>query len=129
MELVAIVTVLALIEYMVLGFQVGQARGKYGVEAPATTGHPIFERHFRVHQNTLEQMPVFLPGLWLFAYYVSPSIAALFGLLFIAARAIYARGYVAEPRQRETGVIISAVATSVLLLGGLIGAVVKLFHG
>ncbi|HVN85652.1 MAG TPA: MAPEG family protein [Candidatus Binatia bacterium] len=129
MEVVAIVTVLAVIEYMILGLQVGQARGKYGVEAPAITGHPIFERYFRVHQNTLEQMPVFLPGLWLFAYYVSPSIAAALGLVFIAARAIYARGYVTEPRKRETGVIISLIATSVLLLGGLIGAVIKMFRG
>jgi len=129
MELVAIVTVLALIEYIVLGFQVGQARGTYGVEAPAITGHPIFERRFRVHQNTLEQMPVFLPGLWLFAYYVSPGISAALGVVFIVARALYARGYVAEPRQRQTGVLLSSLVTSILLLGGLIGAAVKLFRG
>ncbi len=98
MELVVIVTALAIIEYIILGVQVGQARGKYGVEAPATTGHPIFERYFRVHQNTLEQMPVFLPGLWLFAYYVNPTIAAGLGLVFIAARAIYARGATSPSR-------------------------------
>jgi uncharacterized membrane protein YecN with MAPEG domain len=129
MELVAIVTALALIEYIILGLQVGQARGKYGVEAPAVTGHPIFERYFRVHQNTLEQMPVFLPGMWLFAYYVNPNLAAALGIVFIAGRAIYARGYVIEPRQRETGVIISLVATGALLLGGLIGALVQLLRG
>ena len=126
MELVAIVTVLALIEYLVLGVQVGQARGRYCVEAPATTGHPIFERHFRVHQNTLEQLAVFLPALWLFAVYVSGPLAAALGLVFVVARVIYARGYVADPKKRGTGALLTAVTTSVLLLGGLIGALVRL---
>ena len=126
MELVAVVTVLALIEYMVLGIQVGQARGRYGIEAPATTGHPIFERHFRVHQNTLEQLVVFVPALWLFARYVSAPVAAGLGVLFIVARLLYARGYVADPKKREAGSILTAVATSVLLLGGLIGATVAM---
>jgi glutathione S-transferase len=128
MDFVAIVTVLALIEYTVFGIQVGQARGQYGVEAPATTGHPIFERYFRVHQNTLEQLAVFIPAMWLFAMYVSGPVAGLLGLAFIAARFIYARGYVAEPGKRAPGVVISAICTSILLLGGLLGAVVHLFR-
>ena len=61
----ALVTVLALIEYMILGVMVGQARGRYKIEAPATTGDPMFERYFRVHQNTLESLIVFLPALWI----------------------------------------------------------------
>jgi glutathione S-transferase len=126
MELVAVVTALVLIQYIVLSVQVGQARGRYGVEAPATTGHPIFERHFRVHQNTLEQLAVFLPALWLFAVYVSAPIAAVLGLVFLVARVLYARGYVADPKQRSTGALLTAITTSVLLLGALIGAVVHL---
>jgi uncharacterized MAPEG superfamily protein len=128
MELTAIVTILALIEYIVLGARVGQARGRYGVEAPATTGHPVFERYFRVHQNTLEQLVVFVPALWLFAYYVSNRVAALLGLVFIVARVLYARGYVADPKQRETGALVTVVANAVLLLGGLLGAFVHLFR-
>jgi hypothetical protein len=62
MALVAIITVGALIQYVLLSVRVGQARGKYGVEAPAITGHPMFERRFRVHQNTLEALIVFLPA-------------------------------------------------------------------
>ena len=127
MDLAAIITVLALIEFIVLGVRVGQARGQYGVEAPATAGHPVFERHFRVHQNTLEQLIVFVPALWLFAYYVSSGFAAVFGLVFIVGRALYARGYVADPKQRETGFVLSLVGSAVLLLGGLLGAVVHLF--
>ena len=128
MQLVAIVTVLALIEYIVLGIQVGQARGRYGVEAPATTGHPIFERYFRVHQNTLEQLIVFVPALWLFARYVSATVAAGLGALFIAARILYARGYVAEPKKRQAGSILTAATTALLLLGGLIGAVMEMLR-
>jgi glutathione S-transferase len=126
MHLVAIVTVLALIEYFILGVRVGQARGKFGIEAPAISGHPVFERHFRVHQNTMEQLVLFLPGLWLFATYVSASIGAALGVVFIVGRAMYARAYVADPKSRETGVVLTVVANAVLLLGGLIGALVRL---
>ncbi len=126
MALVAIVTVLALIQYVVQGVRVGQARQRYNVEAPATTGHPIFERHFRVHQNTLEQLIIFEPAMWLFGLYVSGPIGALLGAAFIAGRFIYERGYVADPSQRGTGAMITAVANGILLLGALIGALVHL---
>jgi glutathione S-transferase len=126
MAFVAVVTALALVQYILQSLRVGQARGKYGVEAPATTGHPVFERHFRVHQNTLEQLVVFLPALWLFATYVSPRIGGLLGLLFIAARFLYERGYLEDPKKRSTGAALTAAATLSLLLGGLIGALWQL---
>ena len=122
MELVAIVAALALLEYAVFGLQVGQARGRYGVKAPATTGHELFDRHYRVQQNTTEQLLMFLPSLYLFAAYVSAPVAALLGLAFIVGRALYARGYVADPEKRGTGFLIGFVATLLLLLGGLGGA-------
>lgn len=128
MQLVAVITALALIQYFVFGVWVGQARGKFGIEAPAITGHPIFERHFRVHQNTMEQLIIFLPALWLFATYVSPRVAAGLGLVFIIGRFVYARGYVAEPKQRGPGTALTAAATMVLLLGGLLGALVQLLR-
>ena len=128
MQLVAIVTVLALVQYFVLGLRVGQARGKFGIEAPAITGHPVFERHFRVHQNTMEQLVLFLPALWLFASYASAPVGAALGVLFIIGRAMYARAYIAEPKTREMGVVLTLVATVILLLGGLIGAVIQMMH-
>ena len=128
MQLVAVVAALALIQYFVFGLRVGQARGKFGIEAPAITGHPVFERHFRVHQNTMEQLVLFLPALWLFATFVSAGIAAVLGVVFIVGRALYARAYVAEPKTRETGVVLTAGANAVLLLGGLIGALLQLVH-
>jgi uncharacterized MAPEG superfamily protein len=122
MEPVAIVLALALIEYFVFGILVGRARGRYGVEAPATTGHPVFERYHRVHQNTLEQLAIFVPALWMFGVYVSAPIAALLGLVFIVGRFVYLRGYVEDPKKRSTGTLITLVAQAILLVGGGVGA-------
>ena len=122
MESVALVLAFALIEYFVFGILVGRARGRYGVEAPATTGHPVFERYHRVHQNTLEQLVIFIPALWMFGVYVSAPVAALLGLVFIAGRFVYLRGYVEDPTKRSTGTFITLVAQASLLVGGAIGA-------
>jgi uncharacterized membrane protein YecN with MAPEG domain len=122
---VAIVTILALLEYAVLGMLVGRARGKYGVEAPATAGHPEFERYFRVHQNTLESLITFIPALWLFASFISASAAVALGLVFIVARIIYAAGYIKDSKRRGPGAMLSFLVTVVLLLGGLMGAVME----
>jgi glutathione S-transferase len=124
MELVAIVVSLSLIEYFIFAAQAGAARGKYNVEAPATTGHPIFERKLRVQQNTLEQLVIFLPAIWLFALYVNAGIAAIFGLVFIVGRAIYAQSYVADPSKRTVGFMITFAAQIVLTIGALVGAAV-----
>ncbi|MHB8383093.1 MAG: MAPEG family protein [Candidatus Binataceae bacterium] len=118
---VAAVMGLALIEYFVLGAMVGAARGKYKVAAPATTGDPIFERYFRVHQNTLESLIIFIPGLWLFATYLNTPIAIALGLIFIAARIIYAAGYIRAPEKREVGAGLTFLVNVSLVLGGLFG--------
>ncbi len=120
----ALITVLALIEYMVLGVMVGQARGRYKVEAPATTGDPMFERYFRVHQNTLESLIVFLPALWICGLTLSRRGAALLGLLYIVARVVYARGYLADPAKRSAGVMMTVAANGLLMLGGLVGIII-----
>jgi uncharacterized membrane protein YecN with MAPEG domain len=123
MALVSIVAGLALVEYSVFVVMAGQARGRYGVAAPATTGHPIFERHFRVQQNTVEQLVIFLPALFLFANYANEGVAAALGLVFILGRALYARGYVLDPAKRGPGFLLTVIANVSLLLGGLVGAV------
>ncbi len=127
MELVALVTGLAVLQFFVFGLLVGRARGQYKVPAPATTGHPTFERFFRVQQNTLEQLAIFIPGIWLFGTYVSAEIAAGLGVVFLIGRFLYLRGYVADPAKRGTGFLVGMAAQLVLLLGGLIGAGIKAF--
>jgi glutathione S-transferase len=128
MNLVAVVVALALIEFFIFGMLVGRARGTYGVPAPAIAGHPVFERYMRVHQNTMEQLVIFVPAIFLFATYVSPNIAAALGLLFVVGRVVYLQGYVADPKKRSTGFALSAVAQIGLMLGGLIGAALAALH-
>lgn len=122
MEAIAIVTILALMQYFFFGVQVGQMRVKHGVKAPATSGHPEFERMFRVQQNTLEQLVMFLPALWIYGYFGKPLWAAAAGIVFIIGRFIYKRSYVADPKKRSTGFTVSIVATSFLMVAGLIAA-------
>jgi glutathione S-transferase len=127
--LVAIATVLVLLFYFWTCFVVGRGRQKYEIAAPAMTGHPEFERAVRVQANTLEWLVIFLPGMWLFAAYVNPTVAALLGLVWIAGRYIYMRAYLKDPKTRSTGFMIQALATAAALFGGLIGAVISLFTG
>jgi glutathione S-transferase len=126
-EAIAIVTGLALIQVFLFSFQVGQARVKYGVSAPAMSGNSDFERSFRVHQNTVEQVVIFIPALWMFGYYVHPMTGAALGLVFFAARFVYRSSYLKDPKSRSRGFGIGAAAMSVLLLGGMIGAAMSWF--
>ncbi len=129
MEFVAIVAVLALVQYILFGSLVGKARGKFGVNGPAVTGHPVFERYFRVQMNTLELLVALLPGLWLFAHYVSPAWAAILGTVYLVGRFEYLRSYVADPAKRSLGFGLSMLPILALLLGALIGAVSALLRG
>ena len=127
MELLTIISMLALAEFTYFGFRVGGMRGKYGIEAPATTGNEIFERYYRVHYNTLEQLIVFLPCLWAFGYYVGQYWAAGIGLVFLIGRIVYFMTYTKDPASRSIGVLLSMLPNWILLLGALIGAVVHYF--
>ena len=122
MQLVALVILLALAEFVALAILVGRARGKYGVKAPATTGHEVFERWFRVHYNTMELLVVFVPSIWLFGLYVSPQIGAALGAVYLVGRVMYVRSYVRDPAARGGGFGLSMLPTLVLLVGAAIGA-------
>jgi glutathione S-transferase len=124
--LTAVVTCLALLLYFIFTWKVGAARGKYKVNAPATTGNPDFERVFRVQQNTLENLILFLPGLWMFSAFVSPQWGAGIGLVWIAGRIFYARSYYAAAEMRGPGFGITMFASTVLVIGALVGAGMKL---
>ena len=129
MPFVAIVTVLALGQFFWLAAQVARARGRYGVAAPATTGNELFERHYRVQMNTLEQLVMFLPSLWMFAHYISPLWAAALGVVFVIGRAIYATSYVRDPRSRSLGFGLTAFPTLTMMLGIVIWAIRAILLG
>lgn len=127
MSMVYAVLGLALLQYLLFGGAVGWARGKFGVQAPATTGHPAFERYYRVQMNTLELLVVFVPALPLFGHYVSARWAVVLGLVYVVGRFLYLAGYVKDPKKRGPGFLLSWVPTVVLLLGGLGAAIAKAF--
>ena len=121
-----IVTALALLQFIWFGILVAKARDKYGVKAPAVTGNEIFERHFRVQQNTLELLIAFIPGLYLFSHYFNPLWAAGLGVVYLIGRQLYATSYVKDPSSRGAGYGLSAMPTLILILGGLVGAGMRL---
>jgi len=122
MAWVTIVAVLALIQYTVFGALVGKARMTYKVNAPAVHGDPVFERYYRVHMNTLESLVLFLPSLFLFAYFVNENIAALLGVVFIIGRLLYARAYIKNPESRGVGYLLTFLPSVILALGALVAA-------
>lgn len=120
---VALVTLLLLAQYMVFTMLVGAARGKSGIQAPAVTGDENFERVYRVQMNTLEQLVVTLPALWLSATFFSPLVAALLGMAFFLGRILYRAGYVKDPAKRGPGFGIGFVATLGLIFTALWGVI------
>ena len=126
MEAIVIVTVLALIQFILFSFQVGQMRMKHEVKAPATIGHADFERMFRVHQNTMEQLAIFVPALWLFGFFVDPLLGAGIGIVFIAGRIVYRAAYLKVPSTRPVGFWLCLAACVVFLIGSLCAACIQL---
>jgi uncharacterized membrane protein YecN with MAPEG domain len=126
MAWIDIVTLLAVVQLTVFSVLVGRARETYGVKAPATVGHEMFERYYRVQMNTIETLIVFLPALWISAHYWSPRWMALIGVLYLVGRVLYLRGYVSDPKKRGPGYGLSAIPTMVLIIAGLAGAIRRL---
>lgn len=121
----ALVTLLSVLFCFWAAGMVGRARATYGIKAPATTGQADFERINRIHLNTVENMVMFLPALWLFAFLIGDLWAALVGVFFPIGRVIYARGYREAADKRGPGGITSAISIAVLTLGALVGVVVQ----
>ena len=107
-------------------FMVGKARHRFGIMAPSVSGHPQFERAYRVQMNTLEWAVMTLPCLWVFGAYVSDFYAMLLGLMWILGRVLYAIGYYRDPGERARGFVIAALAFAALGLGGAAGVIVTL---
>lgn len=122
------VTLLALLQYLYFGAQVGKARGRYGVRAPAVSGDEMFERVYRVQMNTLELLVAFLPALWLAARHAPAGWVAAIGLVYLVGRAMYSRAYTRAPGSRSLGFGLSLGPIVVLMLVALAGLVRSGLH-
>lgn len=125
----ALVTLAALTLCFATVALVGRARGKYGVAAPATSGHEMFERAFRVQMNTLENVVIFLPALWLCAIYFGPLTATTLGGLWLVGRVWYAAAYLREPKSRGGGFVLAFGAWGGLMIAASWGVLRGLFAG
>lgn len=119
MNYVDLVAVLAVIQLVFFSVLVGRARGRYGVNAPAVSGHEMFERVYRVQMNTLELMVAFLPALFIAAKYWPQSYVAIVGAVYLVGRFIYWRSYTAAPASRALGFALSVLPIFALLIGAL----------
>jgi glutathione S-transferase len=126
MELVGLVILLSIVEYQFFSLKVGMARGKYDIKAPATTGHEVFDRYYRVHMNTMEQLIVFIPAILVFAYFGNPTYAAGLGAFFLVGRIIYFVSYVNDPTKRGLGFIVGWIPMVLMVLAGLVSVVMQI---
>ena len=126
MDYVYLLILLALVQFIYFTMRTGITRGKYGVHAPKTQGHETWERIFRVQQNTMEQLVLFIPGILAFAHYVSPRWALLPGILFVIGRQLFSYLYIANPEKRVPGAALSFLSNVVLVVGALIGVLLQL---
>ena len=117
----------AVLLYFVLAFKVGRARKKYGIQAPAVSGHEMFERAYRVQMNMLEQMIMFLPCLGIFSWYASEIWAFFLGLFWVFTRVMYSRSYVRNPNKRHLWFLLGILVLAVLWIGSLFAVIRAIF--
>ena len=126
MNLVYLLILLALVQFIFFTFRTWLTRDKYNVHAPKTTGDETWERIFRVQQNTMEQLVLFVPGMLGFAHFVSPTWALLPGVLYLLGRQVYSYLYITNPKKRAPGVFLSFFSNIALVVGALIGLILQL---
>jgi hypothetical protein len=119
----AFVTLLDIAVYFWMIVNVGRARRAYKIDAPATDGPEAFQRVMRVQANTVEQMVMHLPLLWIAAFAMDDMFAAAFGAVWAFARIIYARGYYHKAKRRHKGFMIGLLVDMVLLVGAAAGTI------
>ena len=127
MESAVLISLLALAQYIWFTGRTGLARGKYGVDAPNTTGNETWERIYRVQQNTMEQLVLFIPAMLAFSVYLSARWALVPGLVFLVGRQLYSWEYINKPSSRTPGMALTLLANVVLLVGALAGVGMKIF--
>ena len=122
--LTAAVTLLAVLIALWTAILVARTRRKVGIAPPATTGSQELECALRCQANTVEQIVIFLPALWLATLYFQGWIPGVLGAAWCIGRILYALGYKAQkPGAREPGFFVSILSTLALILLAAIGIV------
>ena len=127
MDHATLIVLLALLQYVWFTARVGLARGKYKIDAPACDGDETWNRLFRIQQNTMEQLIVFIPAVYAFSYYMSELWMMLPGLAFIIGRFLYSAEYQKDPKTRTPGMSITLLSNVVMVLGALFGLIKVMF--
>lgn len=123
LPLTSLVTLLIVLLMFATALNVGRARAKYGVKAPASAGHEMFDRAYRIQMNTLEGTLLLLPALWIYAGSIGDRGAAIGGLIWLVGRIWYAIGYTQDPAKRGGGFGLATLAFAGLWAGALWGVV------
>lgn len=126
MEITIIIILIALLQYIYFTGKTGFSRDKYGVNAPSTIGNLQWECIYRVQQNTLEHLVVFIPAMLTFQMYVSQKWVIIPGIIFLVGRGLYSHLYTKDPKSRGPGMILSFFTNIALVVGSLIGIAMKL---
>ena len=117
----AFITLLTVALLFAVTFNVVRARGKYRIQAPATTGHEMFERAYRIQLNTIENVLMFLPALWLYAMFIGDKGAGDSDMIWLVGRIWYAIAYQTNPAKQGYGFLISLLVIAGLWLGAAYG--------
>lgn len=123
----ALITLWVVLLMFATAANVGMARKRYQVSAPATSGHPMFERAYRIQMNTLEWAVMTLPCLWLCAAFVSDGWAAGLGGVWLMGRIWYAISYQRDPASRGPGFMMASLAFGALGLAAGGAVLLRLF--
>jgi glutathione S-transferase len=125
-KLVPLIVLLTVLLNFWTALMVGRARGRTGIKAPAVTGHPDFERAYRVQMNTLEQTVMFLPVLYLCQMYFRTDVAVALGFVWLLGRLMFAIGYFQDAAKRGPGFLVAFAAFGGLFIGAAIGVISSL---
>jgi glutathione S-transferase len=126
MEYAIIIILVALLQYIFFTGRTGFTRLKYEVPAPKISGNETWERIYRVQQNTMEQLIIFIPSMLIFSHYVSDTWVMLPGVIFLVGRQIFSHFYITNPDKRAPGMVMSLFSNVALVIGSLIGVGLQL---
>ena len=123
MKYTVLITIVALVYTFILSARVGARRLKLGIDAPAISGQAEFDIAFRIHMNTIEQLVLFIPMLWIAVTVVGDVWAAAIGAIWVIGRIIYATGYTAGVDKRGPGMLVTVLSTVALTVISFWGVV------